>query len=63
MKKNEKGGDEERQEDDEERKESEECLLQHPWRGNFSPQFMCTETYTHTQTKIPLCGIVGDYDI
>ena len=38
-KKNEKGGDEERQEDEEERKESEECLLQHSCRGNFSLQF------------------------
>ncbi len=47
-KKNEKGDDEERQEDEEERKESEECLLQHPWCGNFSPQFTCTETYTQT---------------
>ncbi len=40
-KKNDKG-------DDEERKESEECLLQHPWCGNVSPQFTCTETYTRT---------------
>jgi hypothetical protein len=48
IKKNEKGDDEERQEDEEERKESEECLLQHLWCGNFSPQFTCTETYTRT---------------
>jgi hypothetical protein len=47
-KKNDKGDDEERQEDEEERKESEECLLQHPWCGNVSPQFTCTETYTRT---------------
>jgi hypothetical protein len=25
--------------EEEERKESEECLLQHSWRRNFSPQF------------------------
>jgi hypothetical protein len=31
--------EEERQENEEERKESEECLLQHSWGGNFSPQF------------------------
>jgi hypothetical protein len=31
--------EEERQENEEEQKESEECLLQHSWRGNFSPQF------------------------
>jgi hypothetical protein len=47
-KKNERGDDEEHQDDEEERKESEECLLQHPWCGNVSPQFTCTETYTRT---------------
>jgi hypothetical protein len=50
-KKNERGNDKEHQDDEEERKESEECLLQHPWCGNVSPQFTCTETYTRTRCR------------
>jgi hypothetical protein len=39
-----------------------ERLFQHPWRGNFSPQFTCTETSTQGVYFFDAGEKIDEYD-
>jgi hypothetical protein len=39
-----------------------ERLFQHPWRGNFSPQFTCTETSTQSVYFFGAEEKIDEYD-